>query len=65
MFQRRTSIIFKSMQVVRFWDPARATLVYLTYSDKMIDGSPKNAISAVAVGPWGDQPAPEPPVYDD
>jgi len=65
VFQRRTSIIFKSMQVVRFWDPARATLVYLTYSDKMIDGSPKNAISAVAVGPWGDQPAPEPPVYDD
>ncbi|SFH81598.1 CreA family protein [Albimonas pacifica] len=65
VFQRRTSIVFKSIQVVRFWDPERATLVYLTYSDKMIDGSPKNAISAVAVGPWGDQPAPEPPVYDD
>ncbi|WP_339948777.1 CreA family protein [uncultured Albimonas sp.] len=65
VFQRRTSIVFKSIQVVRFWDPARSTLVYLTYSDKMIDGSPKNAISAVAVGPWGETPAPEAPVYDD
>ncbi len=65
VFQRRTSIVFKSIQVVRFWDPERSTLVYLTYSDKMIDGSPKNAISAVAVGPWGESPAPEPPAYDD
>ena len=65
VFRERTSIIFKTMQVVRFWDPARRTLVYLTYSDKMIDGSPKNAISAVAVQPWGDQPAPGDPEYDD
>lgn len=63
VFRQRTSIVFKTLQVVRFWDPKRATLVYLTYSDKMIDGSPKNAISAVAVGPWGDQPAPGAPDY--
>ncbi|MDF2232511.1 CreA family protein [Albimonas sp. CAU 1670] len=65
VFRQRTSIVFKTMQVVRFWDPKRSTLVYLTYSDKMIDGSPKNAISAVAIAPWGDAPAPEAPAYDD
>ena len=57
--------MFKSLQVVRFWDPARRTLIYLTYSDKLIDGSPKNAISAVVAAPWGDGPAPEAPVYED
>ncbi len=65
VFKQRTSILFKSIQVVRFWDPARRTLVYLTYSDRVIEGSPKNAISAVAVQPWGDQPAPPDPAYDD
>ena len=30
-------------------DIKRNTLVYLTYSDLLIDGSPKNAITAVAV----------------
>ena len=65
VFRQRTSLVFKALQVVRFWDPQRRTLVYLTYSDKMIDGSPKNAISAVAVGPWGDQPPPGDPEYDD
>ena len=65
VFRQRTSILFKTLQVVRFWDPKRAALVYLTYSDKVIDGSPKNAISAVAVAPWGTTPAPAAPDYED
>lgn len=63
VFRERSSLIFKTVQVVRFWDPARSTLVYLTYSDKLIDGSPKNAISAVTVMPWGDSPMPGAPDY--
>lgn len=41
VFQKRTSLVFKKLQVVRFYDPKRNALIYLTYSDKMIDGSPK------------------------
>jgi len=66
VFQQRTSILFKKLQVVRFYDPARNTLVYLSYSDKVIEGSPKNSISAVAVAPWGAEGLmPDKPVYDD
>ena len=39
-------------QVVRFYDAKRNALVYLTYSDKIVDGSPKNALSAVPIMPW-------------
>ncbi|MCU7843698.1 MAG: CreA family protein [Candidatus Thiodiazotropha sp. (ex Monitilora ramsayi)] len=46
-FKQRTSILFKTMQVVRFYDDKRNTLIYLTYSDKLVDGSPKNSITAV------------------
>ena len=53
VFRERTSILFKTMQVVRFFDETRNTLVYLIYSDKLIDGSPKNSISAVVIRPWG------------
>lgn len=52
VFQKSTSLLFKSMQVVRFYDPSRTTLVYLSYSNKLIEGSPKNSISAVAIRPW-------------
>ncbi|MBC8951579.1 protein CreA [Xenorhabdus sp. PB62.4] len=52
VFQKRTSLVFKKLQVVRFYDPTRNSLIYLTYSDKVIDGSPKNAISAVPIMPW-------------
>ncbi|OKP04311.1 protein CreA [Xenorhabdus eapokensis] len=52
VFQKRTSLVFKKLQVVRFYDPSRNSLIYLTYSDKVIDGSPKNAISAVPIMPW-------------
>lgn len=47
VFKQRTSILFKTMQVVRFYDAKRNTLVYMTYSDKLVDGSPKNSITAV------------------
>ncbi len=66
VFRQRTSILFKKLQVVRFYDPKRNSLVYLSYSDRVIEGSPQNSISAVAVMPWGAEGVtPEPPVYDD
>ncbi len=40
------------MQVVRFYDPGRNVLIYLTYSDRVIEGSPKNSISVVPIQPW-------------
>jgi CreA protein len=49
VFRKSTSILFKKLQVVRFYDPKRHVLVYLTYSDKLVDGSPKNAISCVPI----------------
>ncbi|MGL4861093.1 MAG: protein CreA [Enterobacteriaceae bacterium] len=52
VFRKRTSLLFKKLQVVRFYDAKRNTLIYLTYSDKLIEGSPKNALSAVPVMPW-------------
>jgi CreA protein len=52
VFGRRASALFKRVQVVRFFDEPRNTLVYLTYSDRVIEGSPQNAISAVAIQPW-------------
>ncbi|MFS4438732.1 CreA family protein [Paracoccaceae bacterium GXU_MW_L88] len=54
VFRQRTSILFKKLQVVRFHDEARNALVYLSYSDKLIEGSPKNSISAVTIRPWGE-----------
>ena len=49
VFNKRTSVLFKTMQVVRFFDEKRNVLVYLVYSDKLIDGSPKNSISTVPI----------------
>jgi CreA protein len=49
VFGRRASVMFKRVQVVRFFDETRNTLVYLTYSDRLIEGSPQNSISAVAI----------------
>jgi len=47
VFKKSTSILFKKIQVVRFFDAKRNVLIYLSYSDKLIDGSPKNSISAI------------------
>ena len=50
IFSERASLIFKKVQVVRMVDRKCNVLVYLTYSDRLIEGSPKNSITAVAVG---------------
>jgi len=52
VFKKRTSLVFKSLQVVRFYDPKRNVLIYLSFSDRVIEGSPKNSISVVPVLPW-------------
>ncbi len=49
VFSERTSILFKRLRVVRMVDAKRNTLVYLSYSDKLIDGSPQNSVTAVPV----------------
>lgn len=54
VFKIRRSISFKKLQVVRFWDEKRNTLIYLVYSDKLIDGSPQNSITAVPIIPWNE-----------
>ncbi|SET47236.1 CreA protein [Nitrosomonas marina] len=52
VFKKNTSLLFKSLQVVRFYDPKRNVLIYLTYSDRIIEGSPKNSISTIPIMPW-------------
>ncbi|ALQ51177.1 CreA protein [Nitrosomonas ureae] len=52
VFKKSTSLLFKSLQVVRFYDAKRNVLVYLTYSDRIIEGSPKNSISIIPITPW-------------
>ena len=47
VFSERTSILFKRQRVVRMVDTKRHALIYLTYSDRLIDGSPKNSVTAV------------------
>lgn len=52
VFSESRSLIFKSLQVVRFFDKKRQTYVYLAYSDRVIEGSPQNSISTVPIQPW-------------
>jgi CreA protein len=49
VFKQTASFVFKHVRVVRIVDAKRNALTYLTYSDKVIEGSPDNAITAVAV----------------
>jgi CreA protein len=53
MFRRRRSLFFKKMQIVRGCDTKRNVLVYMVYSDRLIEGSPKNSTSSVPIMPWG------------
>lgn len=59
MFRQSRSLIFKKMQIVRGCDAKRNTLVYIVYSDRIIEGSPKNATTAVPIMPWGTSDAPK------
>jgi CreA protein len=55
VFDEHRSLLFKTLQVVRFFDRGRNVLVYVAYSDRVIEGSPKNSISTVPIMGW---PAP-------
>jgi len=52
VFDERRSLVFKRLHVVRFYDRERNVLVYVSYSDRVIQGSPKNSISSVPVMGW-------------
>jgi len=53
VFAEDTSVLFKETRVIRMWDEAHRTLVYLAISRRLIEGAPANAISSVPVMPWG------------
>ena len=53
VFRQRRSLFFKKMQIVRGCDVKRNVLVYMVYSDRLIEGSPKNSTSSVPIMPWG------------
>jgi CreA protein len=59
MYQQRRSLFFKKMQIVRGCDAKRNVLVYLAYSDRIIEGSPQNSTSTVPIMPWGASAAPQ------
>lgn len=59
VFSERRSLIFKKMQIVRGCDAKRNTLVYMVYSDRPIEGSPKNSTSSVPLTPWGTEMPPK------
>jgi len=58
-FRERRSLVFKKMQIVRGCDARRNVLVYMAYSDRLIEGSPQNSTSTVPIMPWGEAPAPK------
>ena len=49
IFSERQSILFKRLRVVRIVDAKRNALIYLSYSDKLIEGSPQNSVTAVPI----------------
>lgn len=53
MYRQRRSVFFKKMRIVRGCDTQRNVLVYLAYTDRLIEGSPKNSTSTVPIMPWG------------
>jgi CreA protein len=52
VFDERRSLVFKRLHVVRFYDRERNVLVYVAFSERVIEGSPKNSISTVPVMGW-------------
>ena len=51
VFSERISLVFKKLRIVRMVDRKRNTLVYLTYAERLIEGSPQNSVTAVPVDP--------------
>ena len=58
IYRERRSLFWKKMQIVRGCDAQRNVLVYLAYSDRLIEGSPQNSTSTVPVMPWGKETVP-------
>lgn len=58
VFSERRSLIFKRMQIVRGCDVKRNVLVYMVYSDKLVEGSPQSSTASVPITPWGGTEAP-------
>lgn len=58
VYRQRRSLFFKKLQIVRGCDAKRNVLVYLVYSDRIIEGSPQNSTSTVPIMPWGNSTAP-------
>jgi len=52
VFDEQRSLVFKRLHVVRFFDRQRNVLVYVSYSDRLIAGSPNNSISSVPIMGW-------------
>ena len=52
VFDERPSLIFKTFQVVRFFDRRRNELVCMAYRDLFIKGSAKNSISSAPIVAW-------------
>jgi len=58
VFSEKRSLFFKRMHIVRGCDAKRNVLIYMAYSDKLVEGSPENSTSAAAINPWGAGVAP-------
>jgi CreA protein len=54
-FTEQRSVLFKRLHVSRFWDAPHTSFVYVVWTDRLINGSPQNSISAVVAQPWGNQ----------
>ena len=54
-FTEKRSVLFKRLHVSRFWDAPHKSFVYVVWTDRLINGSPQNSISAVVAEPWGTQ----------
>src|ERR1700731_1223215 len=55
-FTEKRSVLFKRLHVTRFWEAPHKSFVYVVWTDRLINGSPQNSISAVVAQPWGTQP---------
>ena len=54
-FTEKRSLLFKRLHVSRFWDAEHKSFVYVVWTDRLINGSPQNSISAVVAEPWGNR----------